>query len=127
MKRTTKDYQFFGEGLIITDSKIWLNKSDECPEGKDYRVATLSIQLNNSLWLNNVKIFENSDETKPQYRIQLPGSYIKTRKDPEGKWFDHVRMSNDQFATLRNYCYDRLREAQEAGLEPVDTETEPKD
>lgn len=124
MKRTNKTNQFFGNGLMITDSKTWLNRSDEAPEGRDYRIATLSIQINDSLWINNIKVFEKSEDTGVWY-IKLPGSFLKTQKNPEGKAFDHVRMMQEQFATLRNYCYDRVDEAQAEGSESqVDSEVE---
>lgn len=110
MKRTIKNNQFFGNGLTITDCKVWLNKADEAKEGQDYRIATLSIQLNGSIWLNNFKVFERREDTKTWY-IKLPGGFMKTRKNPEGRPFDHVRVTQEQFATLRNYCYDRVDEA----------------
>ena len=114
MQRTNKHNQFFGNGLIITDSKIWLNKSTEpAKEGQDYRVATLSLQINGSLWINNVKVFDKTSDPGTWY-IKLPGSFLRTQKNPEGRPFDHVRMSQDQFAILRNYCYDRVDEAQDS-------------
>lgn len=113
MQRTNKNNQFFGNGLIITDSKIWLNKSTSpVKEGQDYRVATLSLQMNGSLWINNVKVFEKTADPGTWY-IKLPGSFLRTQRNPEGKQFDHVRMSQEQFAILRNYCYDRVDEAQD--------------
>jgi len=114
MQRTNKHNQFFGNGLIITDSKIRLNKSTEpAKEGQDYRVATLSLQINGSLWINNVKVFDKTSDPGTWY-IKLPGSFRRTQKNPEGRQFDHVRMSQDQFAILRNYCYDRVDEAQDS-------------
>lgn len=123
MKRTIKRGQTFFNGLVITDCKVWLNKSTTSKEGQDYRVATLSIQLNESLWINNVKVFDKNSDPGTWY-IKLPGSFLRTVKNPEGKPFDHVRMSPEQFATLRNYCYDRVDEAQaEAGVPEADDES----
>lgn len=123
MKRTNKSNQFFGNGLIITDCKVWMNRSDEAPEGRDYRIATVSILLNDSIWINNIKVFEKSEDTGTWY-IKLPGSFLKTQKNPEGKAFDHVRMTQDQFATLRNYCYDRVDEVMKANESTEDSEVE---
>jgi len=114
MARTNKHNQFFYNGLIITDSKVWINKSTTAPkEGQDLRISTLSIQLNGCLWINNVKVFEKASDPGTWY-IKLPGSWLRTQRNPEGKPFDHVRMSPEQFATLRNYCYDRTDEALDA-------------
>jgi hypothetical protein len=126
MKRTIKNNQFFGNGLTITDCKVWLNNSDEAPEGRDYRIATISINLNDSFWVNNIKVFEKSDDPGVWY-IKLPGSFLKTKKNPEGKQFDHVRMTQEQFATLRNYCYDRVDEAQKDASTESDPETSDRD
>lgn len=120
MQRTNKNNQFFGNGLIITDSKIWLNKSTSpVKEGQDYRVATLSLQMNGSLWINNVKVFEKTADPGTWY-IKLPGSFLRTQRNPEGKQFDHVRMSQEQFAILRNYCYDRVDEALDGAASETD-------
>jgi hypothetical protein len=119
MKRTSKTNQFFGNGLIITDCKVWLNNSQDTPdEGKDYRVATLAIQLNGSLWVNNIKVFDKASDSGVWF-IKLPGSFIKTKANPDGKQFDHVRMTGEQFATIRNYCYDRVDEAQAEATKEV--------
>lgn len=122
MQRTNKNNQFFGNGLIITDSKIWLNKSTSpVKEGQDYRIATLSLQMNGSLWINNVKVFEKTSDPGTWY-IKLPGSFLRTQRNPEGKQFDHVRMSHEQFAILRNYCYDRVDEAQDEAQDTSDAD-----
>lgn len=126
MKRTIKKGQFFGNGLIITDCKLWLNKSNEAPEGRDYRIATISICLNESLWINNVKVFDKSEDSGVWY-IKLPGSYIKNEKNPDGKPFDHIRVTQEQFATLRNYCYDRVDEAQKEANAPIDGDDSEQD
>lgn len=124
MQRTNKNNQFFDNGLIITDSKIWLNKSTSpVKEGQDYRVATLSLQMNGSLWINNVKVFEKPDPKDAKavvWYIKLPGSFLRTQRNPKGKQFDHVRMSQEQFAILRNYCYDRVDEAQDSADSEAD-------
>lgn len=111
MQRTNKNNQFFGHGLIITDCRVWLNRNDTAPEGRDYRIATLSICINDSLWVNNIKVFDRATDSGTWY-IKLPGSFIRTEQKPNGKAFDHVRVTQEQFAILRSYAYDRVEEAQ---------------
>lgn len=115
MSKTRKRGERFENHLIITDSEVYLNKSDEFPEKGDYRVATLNIQFNDSIWFCSVKVMERDDEDQSWY-IQLPGSFRKTEKHPEGRRFDHVKVTNAQFNILRTYCYDRVKEAQEDAL-----------
>lgn len=110
--KTIKNGQFFLNGLIITDSKVYLNRSNEMPaEGRDYRVATLTIEVNDSLCINNVKVFRKEDG---QWYIELPGSFRRNIEFPDGKRYDDIRMNSAQFTIFRNYCYDRVNEAMAA-------------
>lgn len=113
--KTLKNNQFFMNGLIITDSKVYLNRSNEMPEaGRDYRIATLTIEINSSMSINNVKVFRKEDG---QWYIELPGSFRRNQQFPEGRRYDDVRMTAAQFAIFRNYCYDRINEAMASVVE----------
>lgn len=116
-KRTVPFNQFFGNGLIITDFRVFLNKSTVSSPDRDYRVASLEIQLNGSFWVTDIKIFDKRENPGVWY-IKRPGNWIKTDACPEGRQRDHVRMTSEQFATLRTYCYERIDEAQDEAFGP---------
>lgn len=122
-KRTVPFNQFFGNRLVITDFRVYLNKSTTCKEDRDYRVASLEIQLNGSFWVTDIKVFDKTEDPGVWY-IKLPGNWIKTDACPEGRQRDHVRMTHDQFATLRTYCYERIDEAMDEAFGPAESADE---
>lgn len=114
--KTYRNNHFIGNNQTITACVVRLNNEPRTYGNGDYRVATIEICLNGAVpgdinsgfKLTSVKVFaRDSDDS---WYIQLPGSFRKTKKYPEGKRFDNVRFTGGQFGSLRSYCYDRTDE-----------------
>jgi hypothetical protein len=106
--KTSKEYEELGCGLVLTDCKVHLNSNPTPIPGRDRRVATVNVTINNCLIINNIKVTENAQKT---WSIELPSMLIKNDTNPLGKKFYNVMLANEQYEVLRSYCYDRISEA----------------
>lgn len=114
--KTYRNNHFIGNNQTITGCIVRMNHTERVYGDRDYRVANIEICLNGSVQddvnsgmkISNIKIFSRDEDNS--WYIQLPGSFRRTKKFPDGKRFDDVRFTDGQFAQVRHYCYDRVNE-----------------
>jgi len=106
--KTNREYEELGCGLVLTDCKVHLNANLTPIPGRDRRVATVNVTINNCLIINNIKVTENAQKS---WSIELPSMLVKNDTNPLGKKFFNVMLANEQFDILRTYCYERIGEA----------------
>ncbi|MEN9354618.1 MAG: hypothetical protein RL318_1943 [Fibrobacterota bacterium] len=98
-----------GCGLVITGCKVHLNPNPLPMPGRDRRVATVNITINDALIINNIKVTEDAVKS---WSLELPSMMVKNDANPSGKKFFNVMLAHEQLDILRRYCFIRIGKAQ---------------
>lgn len=98
-----------GCGLVITASKVHLNPNPLPMPGRDRRVATVNVTINDALIINNIKVTEDAVKS---WSLELPSMLVKNDANPSGKKFFNVMLAHEQLDILRRYCFIRIGNAQ---------------
>lgn len=98
-----------GCGLVITGCKVHLNPNPLPMPGKDRRVATVNVTINDALIINNIKVTEDAVKS---WSIELPSMLVKNDANPNGKKFFNVMLAHEQLDILRRFCFGRIGKEQ---------------